>query len=155
GAKLWDVDGNEYIDCHAGFAVNGLGHGNKEVADAIYEQLGKVMQFAELPMRVRTELARRMAEKHPGKFDKKVFFAVTGGEAVEVAFKLSRWYTAKPLIITHMGDYHGRTALAQALTSKAFMIAYNNPVWAADTGISRLPFPYCYRCPWGKEYPSC
>lgn len=155
GATLWDVDGNEYIDCHAGFAVNGLGHGNKEVADAIYEQMTKVMQFAELPMKIRAELARRMAEKHPGKFDKKVFFAVTGGEAVEISVKLARWYTGKPLIITHSGDYHGRTALAQALTSKAFMIAYNNPMWAADAGVTRLPFPYCYRCPWGQEYPSC
>lgn len=155
GARLWDVDGNEYIDCHAGFAVNGLGHGNKEVAEAISEQLTKVMQFAELPMRVRSELARRMAEKHPGQFEKKVFFAVTGGEAVEISVKLARWYTGKPLIITHQGDYHGRTALAQALTSKAFMIAYNNPMWAADAGVTRLPFPYCYRCPWGKEYPSC
>ncbi len=155
GAKLWDVDGKEYIDCHAGFAVNGLGHGNAEVNQAVFDQMNKITQFAELPMRVRSELARRMAEKHPGDFEKKVFFAVTGGEAVEVAVKLARWYTGKPMIITHTGDYHGRTALAQALTSKAFMIAYNNPIGAADAGVTRLPFPFCYRCPWGKEYPSC
>lgn len=155
GARLWDVDGNEYIDCHAGFAVNALGHGNVEVAEAIMAQMTQLMQFAELPMRVRSELARRMAEKHPGAFDKKVFFAVTGGEAVEIAVKLSRWYTGKPMIITHTGDYHGRTALAQALTSKAFMIAYNHPVGPADASITRIPYPYCYRCPWGKEYPSC
>ena len=91
GAVLWDVDGNEYIDCHAGFAVAALGHGNTEVADAIRSQLELVNQFAELPMAVREKLARRMAATYPGGAPAKVFYGVTGGEAVEIAMKLARW----------------------------------------------------------------
>jgi len=81
--------------------------------------------------------------------------AVTGGEAVEIAMKLARWYTGKPLIVTHWGDYHGRTAGAMGLTSKAFMMAYSYPIPPMDTGVVKIPFPYCYRCPFGKEYPAC
>ena len=155
GATLWDVDGNEYIDLHAGFTVNALGHANAEVNEAMKVQMDKLNHFAELPMESRAELARLLCERHPGDFEKKIMWAVTGGEAVEIAMKLSRWYTGKPIIITHWGDYHGRTAGAMALTAKAFMMAYSFPVPPADTAVSRLPFPYCYRCPYDKEYPSC
>jgi len=155
GAKLYDVDGNEYIDLHAGFTVNVLGHANDEVNNAIKSQMDKWSHFAELPAENRAELARILSQRHPGDFEKKVFWAVTGGEAVEIAIKLSRWYTGKPIMITHWGDYHGRTAGAMALTSKAFMVAYNYPIPPADTAVVRIPFPYCYRCPYGKEYPAC
>jgi 4-aminobutyrate aminotransferase / (S)-3-amino-2-methylpropionate transaminase / 5-aminovalerate transaminase len=155
GAKLYDVDGNEYIDLHAGFTVNVLGHGNAEVNDAMKVQMDKLNHFAELPVESRAELARLLCERHPGDFDKKVMWAVTGGEAVEIAMKLARWYTGKPIIITHWGDYHGRTAGAMALTGKAFMMAYSYPIPPSDSAVARLPFPYCYRCPYGKEYPSC
>lgn len=155
GALLWDIDGNEYVDLHAGFTVNVLGHGNVEVNDAIKAQMDKVNHFAELPMESRAELAKLLAERHPGDFDKKIFWAVTGGESVEIAIKLSRWYTGKPIIITHWGDYHGRTAGAMALTGKAFMMAYNYPIPPADTAVVRIPFPYCYRCPFGHSYPGC
>jgi 4-aminobutyrate aminotransferase-like enzyme len=155
GAKLYDVDGNEYIDLHAGFTVNVLGHGNDEVNQAMKAQMDKLNHFAELPMESRAELARLLCERHPGSFEKKIMWAVTGGEAVEIAMKLARWYTGKPIIITHWGDYHGRTAGAMSLTAKAFMMAYSYPIPPADTAVARIPFPYCYRCPYGKEYPSC
>jgi len=155
GAILWDVDGNEYVDCHAGFAVCALGHGNTEIGQAIASQLGRVSQFAELPMEIRAELARRMAARFPGGTPAKVFFGVTGGEAVEIAMKVVRWYTGKPLILTQYGDYHGRTSGAMGLTSKAFMLAYNWPVPPGDQAIIRFPFAYCYRCPYDKTYPDC
>lgn len=155
GAKVYDMDDKEYIDFHAGFTVNALGHGNYEVNDAIKVQMDKVNQFAELPFESRAELARLLSERHPGDFEKKIMWAVTGGEAVEISIKLARWYTGKPIIVTHWGDYHGRTAGAMALTSKAFMMAYSYPIPPADTAVVRIPFPYCYRCPFGKEYPTC
>ncbi len=156
GARLWDADGNEYLDLHAGFTVNVLGHANKEVNDAIKAQMDKFNQFAELPSEPRAELGRLLCERHPGGFPTKVFWAVTGGEAVEICMKLTRWYTGKPIIITHWGDYHGRTAGAMALTSsKAAMVPYNYPVPPLDTAIVRIPYPYCYRCQWDKAYPAC
>ena len=155
GARVYDVDGKAYIDMHAGFTVNVLGHGNDEVNNVMKAQMDKLNHFAELPMGPRAELAKMLCDRHPGNFDKKIFWAVTGGEAVEIAMKLSRWYTGKPIIITHWGDYHGRTAGAMALTGKAFMMAYSYPIPPMDTAVIRIPFPYCYRCPFGKKYPAC
>jgi len=155
GARLYDVDGNEYVDLHAGFTVNVLGHAHDEVNQAMKDQMDKLNHFAELPVESRAELARLIAERHPGDFASKVMWCVTGGEAIEICMKLSRWYTGKPILLTHWGDYHGRTAGAMALTSKAFMMAYSYPIPPMDTSIVRIPFPYCYRCPFGKEYPAC
>jgi len=155
GATLFDVDGKEYLDLHAGFTVNVLGHANKEVNDAATAQMEKILHFAELPMEPRAELARILCETFPGGSEAKIFWAVTGGEAVEISMKLVRWCTGKPIIITHWGDYHGRTAGAMALTTKASMVAYNYPVPPLDTAVVRMPYAYCYRCPYGKSYPSC
>lgn len=155
GATLWDVDGNEYVDCQAGFAVCALGHGNEEVTSAIHEQLKSVAQYAEQPFAVRARISERMAAYFPGNGQAKVFHSVTGGEAVEIAIKLARWYTGKTQILTQYGDYHGRTAGAMGLSNKAFMTAYQWPMPAADSAVFRFPFAYCYRCPYGKTYPEC
>lgn len=155
GATLWDVDGNEYIDCQAGLAVCAVGHGNPDVADAVDRQLRQVSQYAELPLQVRASLSARMARSFPGDDPAKVFYAVTGGEAVEIAMKLARWYTGKPLLLTQYADYHGRTAGAMGLSSKAFMVAYQWPIPAMDQAVHRFPFAYCYRCPYDRTYPEC
>ena len=155
GAKMWDADGKEYVDFHSGFSVNILGHCNPEVNEAIKTQLDKIQQFAELPAGVRVEFAEKILELLPWDYPKKCQIMVTGGEAIEVAMKLSRWYTGKPLILTQYGDYHGRTAGAMALTSKSSMMAFHYPNLPADSGIFRFYFAYCYRCPFGYSYPSC
>jgi len=155
GAKMWDADGKEYLDFHSGFSVNVLGHCNAEVNEAIKAQLDKVQQFAELPCEVRAEFSEKMLELLPWDYPKKCLITVTGGEAIEVAIKISRWYTGKPLIITQYGDYHGRTAGAMALTNKASMMAFHYPLLPADSGVFRIHFAYCYRCPFGYSYPSC
>jgi len=155
GAKMWDADGKEYLDFHSGFSVNILGHCNPEVNEAVKAQLDKLQQFAELPCGVRAEFSEKILGLLPWDYPKKCMITVTGGEAIEVAIKISRWYTGKPLIMTQYGDYHGRTAGAMALTSKASMVAYNYPILPADSGIFFFHFAYCYRCPFGHSYPSC
>jgi 4-aminobutyrate aminotransferase-like enzyme len=117
--------------------------------------MDKLNHFAEMPVESRANLAEILCKRHPGDFEKKIIWAVTGGEAIEICMKLFRWYTGKPILITHWGDYHGRTAGAMALTAKASMMAYSYPIPPADSAVVRIPFPYCYRCPFGKEYPSC
>lgn len=155
GAKMWDADGKEYVDFHSGFSVNILGHCHPEVNAVIKDQLDRIQQFAELPNPVRAEFAEKVLELLPWDYPKKSQLTVTGGEAIEVAIKLARWYTGKPIIMTQYGDYHGRTAGAMALTSKASMLAFHYPLLPADSGIFRFHFAYCYRCPFGCSYPSC
>ncbi len=65
-----------------------------------------------------------LCERHRAISRKKVSTNVTGGEAVDIGMKLARWYTGKPIIITHRGDYHGPHGGSVALTAKAFMMAY-------------------------------
>ncbi len=155
GAKMWDADGREYVDFHSGFSVSILGHCNDEVNQAIKTQLDDLQHFAELPCRVRADFSEKILEFAPWDYEKKCLLTVTGGEAIEVTIKLSRWYTGKPLIMTQYGDYHGRTAGAMGLTSKSSMFGFHYPILPADSGIIRFHFAYCYRCPFGQKYPDC
>ena len=74
---------------------------------------------------------------------------------METAVQLARWYTGKPFILVPYGDYHGRTPGTMGLTGKATMWSYYYPIPPIDTAISYFPYPYCYRCPYDKEYPQC
>jgi len=145
GAKVVDVDGKEYIDCINGFSVNNLGICNPEVVEAIREQAGKLIQYFDLPTPPRVELSEKLVGITPGDFPKKVIYSSTGSEIIEAAMKLVRWYTGKPFILTAYGDYHGRTAGAQALTGKGGMWLYHYPCLLytspspRDATLSRMP----------------
>jgi acetylornithine/N-succinyldiaminopimelate aminotransferase len=107
GARLWDDEGNEYLDFQTGLAVNSLGHCHPAVVAAITEQAGRLIHVGNL---FYTEpglrLARRLAECSLGG---KVHFANSGTEANEAALKVAR--KAKPqgtVVSVHRG-FHGRT----------------------------------------------
>jgi 4-aminobutyrate aminotransferase-like enzyme len=154
GSRIYDADGNEYIDLLSGFAVSALGHAHAQVVEAINNQAKNIFQFCEMPNSNRAELAEKIVHMTPGNFKKKIFYTVTGGEAIEVAMKLARWYTDKPILLNPYNSYHGRTQGAQSLTSKAFMYSYQNAV-LPPAGVEKFHYPYCYRCPYDKEYPGC
>jgi acetylornithine/N-succinyldiaminopimelate aminotransferase len=107
GARLWDAEGNEYLDFQTGLAVNSLGHCHPAVVEAIREQAGRLIHVGNL---FYTEpglrLAQRLAESSLGG---KVHFANSGTEANEAALKVAR--KAKPqgtIVSVHRG-FHGRT----------------------------------------------
>ena len=107
GARLWDDEGNEYLDFQTGLAVNSLGHCHPAVVAAIREQAERLIHVGNL---FYTEpglrLARRLAESSLGG---KVHFANSGTEANEAALKVAR--KAKPqgtIVSVHRG-FHGRT----------------------------------------------
>ena len=107
GARLWDDEGNEYLDFQTGLAVNSLGHCHPAVVAAIREQAERLIHVGNL---FYTEpglrLAQRLAESSLGG---KVHFANSGTEANEAAIKVAR--KAKPqgtIVSVHRG-FHGRT----------------------------------------------
>jgi len=155
GALVYDVDGREYIDMMAGFAVSNAGHHRPEVLKAIISQFEKIVQYAEMLSENRVVLGEKLVKITPGDFPKKVFYTVTGSDAVEIAIKLSRIYTGKPVIITQWGDYHGRTIGTAALTHSFSTWSQIYPVPPDNTGIVRIPFPYCYRCPVNPRIDDC
>jgi predicted acetylornithine/succinylornithine family transaminase len=107
GARLWDAEGNEYLDFQTGLAVNSLGHCHPAVVEAIREQAGRLIHvgnlfYSEPGMR----LAQRLAESSLGG---KVHFANSGTEANEAALKLARKAKPQGDIVSVHRAFHGRT----------------------------------------------
>lgn len=155
GATVFDADGKRYIDLIAGFSVNNTGLCHPEVVEVIKSQSEKLIHYFDLPNIPRVELSGKIVKITPGDFAKKVIYAVTGSEAVEVAIRLARWYTGKQIVLNPYGEYHGITMGTMGLTGKAGIRMYYYPLLPAENGIFHFPYAYCYRCPYGKEYPSC
>jgi acetylornithine/N-succinyldiaminopimelate aminotransferase len=114
GARLWDVDGNEYLDFLCGISVTNLGHCHPRVVEAVREQVGTLMHvsnlfYTEPAMR----LARRLSESSLGG---KVFFCNSGAEANEAAIKLARKARAGGDVVVVNGAFHGRTYGALSAT---------------------------------------
>ncbi|MDG9727242.1 MULTISPECIES: acetylornithine transaminase [unclassified Streptomyces] len=116
GARLWDADGNEYLDFVGGIAVNALGHAHPAVVEAVSRQIASLghvsnLFIAEPPV----TLAERLLQ-HFGR-DGKVYFCNSGAEANEGAFKIGR-LTGRPHMVATDGGFHGRTMGALALTGQ-------------------------------------
>jgi adenosylmethionine-8-amino-7-oxononanoate aminotransferase len=123
GIYFWTKDGRRFIDGSSGAMVSNIGHGNRNVIEAMKRQMESVtfayrLHFENEPAE---ELARRMAEKMPGDLDR-IFFVSGGSEAVESAIKLARQWavaTGQPKrwkVISRFPSYHGVTLGALAVT---------------------------------------
>ncbi len=137
GARLYDDQGREYIDCASNVGVSNIGHGQEEVAKAIYEQyltLGNCYGIFYNPVRAR--LAEKLVALSPPRL-KRVFFCNSGAEAVEGAFKFSRASTGKSEIIAAMRGFHGKTLGALAAT---WGEEYQKPFMPMMPGLKHVPF---------------
>lgn len=139
GSRLWDLDGNEYIDLGAGIAVNSLGHQEPDLVKAAIEQINKLwhtsnIYFTEPTVQLAADLVKVT-------FADRVYFSNSGVEANEAAVKLVRKYASihgdsdKREIITFKGSFHGRTL--------AMITATAQPKY--QEGFGPLPgnFTYC------------
>ncbi len=113
GCRLWDVDGNAYLDFLAGVAVNNLGHCHPKVVAALREQAGRLLHcsnFYHIPQQI--ELAEWLCARS---FADRVFFCNSGAEANEAALKLARKHSREKYgedrfeVITAQASFHGRT----------------------------------------------
>jgi acetylornithine/LysW-gamma-L-lysine aminotransferase len=115
GASLFDVDGNEYLDCSSGHGVANLGHAHPKIAEALYKQANTLITlFESFPNDQRAMLMKKITSLVPG-LDR-VFFCNSGAEAVEAAFKFSRISTGRKNFIAAMRAFHGRTYGALSAT---------------------------------------
>ncbi|HKS59165.1 MAG TPA: acetyl ornithine aminotransferase family protein [Thermoplasmata archaeon] len=155
GVWVTDVDGNRILDFTAGVGVVNTGHCHPAIVRAIREQTGRLMHFAgtDFYYESQAKLAERLAEITPGRFGKKVFYTNSGTESVEAALKLARWNRQRPITVGLMGAFHGRSMGALTMTSSR--IAQRARFFAYAGGGHHIPPPYCYRCPYQLEYPSC
>lgn len=154
--RQWDVDGNEYIDTYGPFAASCLGHTPNVVIDAVYEQSKKMMHVADMPTPPRVEFVKELVDIAPGSMKNNaiVHTEVGGSAAVELALQIAEYYTPQPqhAIVSFYGAYHGRMSAGISATPNAY---YREKIPTIKNNIVRIPFPYCYRCFYGREYPSC
>lgn len=141
GVYLFDTDGRRYLDCVAGIAVNALGYGDAQVAQAIAEQATRLIHTSNLYYtRPAGELARLLVERS---FADRVFFSNSGAEAIEGALKFARKYArehgreGKTAIVAFSGSFHGRTMGAVAVTHRE---KYREPFAPVMPGVRFAPF---------------
>lgn len=116
GAKIWDTDGREYIDCMAGYGVALVGHCNDRVVQAIKNQIERlIVCHMSTYNDTRLEFLEKISKISPSGLSK-VAFSNSGAESVEAALKFARKYTGKPGIIAMVGGYHGKTLGALSVT---------------------------------------
>ena len=148
---VWDADGQQYLDFFGGILTVSVGHCNPKVNEAVHAQVDKLQHVSTVfPTEPQAALARKIADIAPGP-GWKSFFTSSGTEANETAILAARCYTGSSEIIALRHSYHGRSAMAMALTG--------NQSWrlgpSTQVGIAFAHNAYCYRCPFGLTYPSC
>lgn len=159
GAYLFDHDGKQYLDASGGAAVVNIGHGLKEMAEALHIQARKAgylngMQFTHAPVET---LAQNISDFLPFR-DGKVYFLTSGSEAIEASIKLARQYwveqgqPSKYRVISRLPSYHGNTLAALSLSAREHYKKIFQPMLIESL---MIPAPYCYRCFWKEIYPSC
>ena len=153
GSVVVDPDGNKFLDMAAGIAVNASGHSHPYVVEAITEQVNRFLHMSgtDFFYRSQIELAERLAECAPMSGKNRVFFTNSGAEALEAAFKLSRYHTKRHNVIAFWGAFHGRTYGAMSLTgSKAIQQKHFGPM---VPGVFHVTYPNPYR-PGGDVTPD-
>jgi 4-aminobutyrate aminotransferase len=155
GCIVKDVDGNEFIDFNSGLAVLNVGHCHPRVVSAITEQTKKLIHYSYTDFYYQpiVDLGKELTKITPGTFSKKVFFSNSGAEVIEAAMKMAKWHTRNSLFLAYTGAFHGRTIGAVSLTaSKPVQRRHFFPL---VPGVTHVPYPYCYRCPFHLSYPEC
>lgn len=141
GSRVWDQQGNEYIDFAGGIAVNGLGHAAPELVEALTDQAHRLWHVSNA---YATEPSIRLAKQLvAATFADKVFFANSGGEANEAALKLARRYAVdnygpeKAEIISFDQGFHGRTFFTVTVGGQA---KYSDGFGPKPGMVTHLPF---------------
>jgi 4-aminobutyrate aminotransferase len=145
GVAVEDVDGNVFLDCAAGIAVNSTGHSHPDVVHAIVEQARQFLHMSgtDFYYEPQVRLAEAMNDIAPFQGAKRSFFSNSGTEAMEAAVKLARYHTKRYGIIAFLGSFHGRTLGSLSLTSsKAIQRRGFGPPLS---GVYHAPFPNPYR----------
>ena len=155
GNIVVDVDGNEFIDMNAGLAVCSVGHSHPKVVKAIKDQVDKFIHYSYTDFYYDgyVDLGEKLHDLVPGDHKKKFFYGNSGAESIEAAMKVARWHTGRQGYLAYIGSFHGRTLGAVSLTaSKPYQRARFAPL---IPGVEHIFYPYCYRCPFNLECPSC
>lgn len=141
GIYMWDFDGNRYTDMSSQLVNLNVGHGNRQIIDAIKEQAEKYCYISpSYGSEPRGELAKMIIERMPDNMGK-VFFTNGGADANENAVKIARMYTGRQKIFSRYRSYHGSTYGAGNLTGEP----RRYPLEPGAPGFVKFFDPYVYR----------
>ena len=161
GVYVFDEDGKRYLDAIGGVGVVNIGHGVKEVVQAISDQ-AETLAYCYgglVDNKPRKELADILHRWAPsGMGDVRTFFCSGGAEANEAALKFAyqyHWEKGNPTkrkVVGRWQSYHGNTIGALSMSGRTSWRRMHDGLLL---DFPHIPPPYCLRCPWGKTYPSC
>jgi 4-aminobutyrate aminotransferase / (S)-3-amino-2-methylpropionate transaminase / 5-aminovalerate transaminase len=155
GNYLYDREGTPYLDLQMWYSAASFGYANRRLGAALKDQIDKLPQLAcQYLHPEKVELAAAIARLNESKFglEGRVHFNVGGAQAIEDSLKIVRNATGKNLVFAFMGGYHGRTLGASAITSS---YRYRRRFGHFADRAHFVPFPYCFRCPYGKKKEDC
>ncbi len=154
GCYFYDRQGQAYLDFSSGLGVCSTGHCHPEVVAAIEKQARTLIHgcigivYYEPPIALAEKLGQILGAPLTS-----VFFTQSGSEAMETAIKLAKYTTKKHKLIAFRGGFHGRTLGALSVTTSKEK--YRSGYEPLLEGVEFFPYPYCYRCPFGKDRATC
>ncbi|MGM0597945.1 MAG: aspartate aminotransferase family protein [Myxococcota bacterium] len=150
GVRLYDPDGNEYFDMVSGYSALNQGHTHPKIVASLMNQANRLTHTSATLSDAKIELAAKLSKMSPIP-DTLVHFDIGGARAVEGAKILVRAYTGKSKVISFTNSFHGRsTGSLSMYNADTFQHLFNVP-----RDYYQANYPYCYRCPMGKEKGSC
>lgn len=156
GSFIYDGAGRQYLDLQMWYSAVNFGYANPRLNNALKAQIDRLPQVASQYLhREKIELAAKVAQDAERKFGRKgrVHFNVGGSQAVEDSLKIVRNFSGgKSLMFAFEGGYHGRTLGASSITSS---YRYRRRYGHFGERAQFVPFPYCFRCPYGKKREDC
>lgn len=150
---LWDEKGKQYLDGFAGIVTISVGHCHPYVVEKVREQAGKLQHATTIYLHPTIGLfGKKLAEHMPADSGLSVtYFTNSGSEANELAVLSAREYTGNHDVVALRNSYHGGTQATMGLTAVGTWRFKSNP----SHNVHHATPGYCYRCPYGLEYPSC
>ena len=155
GAVLEDVDGNRFIDFTGGLGVLNAGHTPPSVVQAVKDQVERYLHTCQHAVMNEpyVAVAEALNRITPGDYDKRTMLVNSGAEATENVVKIARAATGRQGVVVFDNAFHGRTLLALAMTGK--VTPYKQGYQPFPSEVYRVPYAYCYRCPFHLTYPDC
>ena len=154
GIVCYDLEGNEYLDLASGVAVRAFGMRYKpflEFESSVLDTVHEIMSnnWDSIPQ---VGLAERLMELTPGDFDKQTSLTTSGARAIENCMKSAMDKTGRRRFVAFRPAFHGRTGYALALTASN---AKHKAGFPQGVDVTRVFYPYCYRCPYGQNVEDC
>ena len=155
GRYLFDEDDNQYLDFQMMYSSANFGYRNRHFETSLYEQIETIPQVSsEYLTREKVLLSQRIAGSVKDIWGEggRVHFNVGGAQAIDDSLKLVAVNKGHRRVFAFEGGYHGRTIGASSLTSS---YRYRRGFGDFGSRAQFVPFPYCFRCPYGKQRETC